>query len=79
VVVNQIGNQVILTVAIPMMKHEVHPVLEHLQAPRTGSILHTMYLGHDGGSQGADLLFITVREVHRPFGVEWVGCRPLLM
>ena len=75
-VVNQVGNAVILAVAVPMMKHEILPVLEHLQAPRTGSILHTMYLRHDGGSQGSDQLFIAVLEVRRPLGVEWVGCRP---
>ena len=79
VVVYQIGDPVILPVAVPMMEPEVLSMLEHLPAPRTGSILHAMYLSHDGGSQGEDQLFIAALEVRRPLGIEWVGFRPLLM
>ena len=75
VVVVQIGDPVILPVAVPMMESEVLSVLEHLPAPRTGSILHAMYLSHDGGSQGEDQLFIAALEVRRPLSIEWVGFR----
>ena len=77
-VVYQIGDTVIFPIAVPMIKPEVLSMLEHLPAPRTGSILHAMYLSHDGGSQGEDQLFIAALEVRRPLSIEWVGLCPLL-